>query len=96
MFTPPGRAFTTAPCGAPRDRLLELLDGALDAGTARAFVAHLAGCASCRADLAHYRRLRALLARQATCAPSSLRGRVALELAAARCEPVRTLARAGG
>jgi anti-sigma factor (TIGR02949 family) len=94
--TPVQAARASIPCDAARDRVLELLDGAFDAASARSCAAHLSECAACRADLAQHRRLRAALARQAVPAPPTLRARLAVSLAAAAHPPASALARAGG
>jgi len=79
-----------------RERVLELLDRSLDTGSAMACVEHVAGCAACRADLAHNRRLRDALARQARAAPASLRARVAAMLGAHARARADSLAHTGG
>jgi anti-sigma factor RsiW len=62
-----------------------LLDGELDAGHAREVEAHLAGCASCTAELQRTREMRQAMAREPLrfTAPASLRSRIEAALPAA-------------
>jgi len=58
--------------GCPeRRRVQDYLDQALEAGEARAFRAHLAGCAACAAELALYQRVFTALAAAPTWDPGA-------------------------
>jgi anti-sigma factor RsiW len=65
-------------CEEAKLLLHPLLDGEIDAGRARAIEVHVAGCASCAAELAQYRELRTAMRRPSMrmAAPDALRSRV--------------------
>jgi anti-sigma factor RsiW len=65
-------------CDEAKILLHALIDGELDAGHAREVEAHIAGCASCAAELATYRTMREAIAKADLryTAPASLRQRL--------------------
>jgi anti-sigma factor RsiW len=65
-------------CAEARPLLHALLDDELDAGRAQAVEAHVAGCASCAAELAQCRELRSAMRRPSLrmAAPEALRSRI--------------------
>jgi anti-sigma factor RsiW len=77
-------------CDEAKILLHALIDGELDAGHAREVEAHIAGCASCAAELAAYRTMRAAIAKADLryTAPLSLRQRLDEALPKASPAPV--------
>jgi anti-sigma factor RsiW len=65
-------------CDEAKILLHALIDGELDAGHAREVEAHVAGCATCAAELADYRKMRETIAKADLRyrAPASLRQRI--------------------
>jgi anti-sigma factor RsiW len=65
-------------CDEAKILLHALIDGELDAGHAREVEAHIAGCASCAAEAADYRKMREAIAKADLryTAPASLRQRI--------------------